>query len=171
MLEKLINKIHNADCLELIKNIPDKSIDFILTDPPYGDNSGYGRNDKHILNNESVDINGDIMSDLYRVLKDNATCYVFTNWKFADDVKRFAIACGFAAKMLLVVVKNNIGMGSTFRNQYELCWVFEKGEPQYNGQMSNVLYMEHVQHDKETHPHQKGINLLSKLINIAQGGG
>lgn len=29
------NLIH-GDCLELMKNIPDKSIDMILTDPPYG---------------------------------------------------------------------------------------------------------------------------------------
>jgi site-specific DNA-methyltransferase (adenine-specific) len=32
------NKIINGDCLELIKDIPDNSIDFILTDPPYFDN-------------------------------------------------------------------------------------------------------------------------------------
>ena len=25
----------NGDCFELIKNVPDKSIDFVLTDPPY----------------------------------------------------------------------------------------------------------------------------------------
>jgi len=34
MLE--INKIHNADCLEFMKQLPDKSIDLVLTDPPYG---------------------------------------------------------------------------------------------------------------------------------------
>jgi len=34
MLE--INKIHQGDCLELMKDIPDKSIDMVLTDPPYG---------------------------------------------------------------------------------------------------------------------------------------
>ncbi len=30
-----INKIHCWDCLELMKLIPDKSIDLVLTDPPY----------------------------------------------------------------------------------------------------------------------------------------
>lgn len=34
MLE--LNKIHHGDCLELMKNIPDKSIDMILCDLPYG---------------------------------------------------------------------------------------------------------------------------------------
>jgi len=29
-------KLLKGDCLELMKDLPDKSIDFILTDPPYG---------------------------------------------------------------------------------------------------------------------------------------
>ena len=31
-----LNRIYNEDCLEGMKRIPDKSIDMILTDPPYG---------------------------------------------------------------------------------------------------------------------------------------
>lgn len=33
--KKMINLMH-GDCLELMKNIPDGSIDMVLTDPPYG---------------------------------------------------------------------------------------------------------------------------------------
>ena len=35
-MKELINKIHNADCLEKMKEISDKSIDMILCDLPYG---------------------------------------------------------------------------------------------------------------------------------------
>ena len=52
MLE--INKVHCWDCLELMKDIPDKSIDLVLTDPPYGIKAGKGvwwfgssKTDKH----------------------------------------------------------------------------------------------------------------------------
>lgn len=31
-----LNKIHNIDCLEFMKTLPDKCIDLVLTDPPYG---------------------------------------------------------------------------------------------------------------------------------------
>ena len=31
----------NGDCLEVMKTIPDKSIDLVLTDPPYGINLKY----------------------------------------------------------------------------------------------------------------------------------
>lgn len=35
-MENLINKIINADCLDILKQLPDKCIDLVLTDPPYG---------------------------------------------------------------------------------------------------------------------------------------
>ena len=31
-----INKIINGDCLEVMKQMPDKCVDLVLTDPPYG---------------------------------------------------------------------------------------------------------------------------------------
>lgn len=42
MLE--INQIYNGDCLELMKSIPEKSVDLIITDPPYElENHGGGQ--------------------------------------------------------------------------------------------------------------------------------
>lgn len=35
-MEQYINKIINADCLDILKNLPDKCVDLVLTDPPYG---------------------------------------------------------------------------------------------------------------------------------------
>lgn len=35
-LGQLLNKVFNMDCLEGMKMIPDKSIDMILCDLPYG---------------------------------------------------------------------------------------------------------------------------------------
>jgi len=36
MLEKYLNKVIQGDCLEVMKNLPDKSVDMILCDLPYG---------------------------------------------------------------------------------------------------------------------------------------
>ena len=30
-----LNQIHHGDCLEVMKGIPDKSVEMILSDPPY----------------------------------------------------------------------------------------------------------------------------------------
>lgn len=56
-------------------------------------------------------------------------------------------------------------MGYGFRNQHELCLVLEKGNVEYKlNNFSNVVKMQHVQHDKNTHPHEKGIDLIKKII-------
>lgn len=39
-VSKYINQIVNADCLEILKELPDKCIDLVLTDPPYGGGGG-----------------------------------------------------------------------------------------------------------------------------------
>ena len=39
LLDEIKNKIVNADCLEIMRQLPDKCIDVILTDPPYGINA------------------------------------------------------------------------------------------------------------------------------------
>ncbi len=39
-MENLINKINLGDCLDVMRLIPDKSIDLVLIDPPYGINYG-----------------------------------------------------------------------------------------------------------------------------------
>lgn len=35
-MKEYINKIINADCLDILKQLPDKCVDLVLTDPPYG---------------------------------------------------------------------------------------------------------------------------------------
>ena len=36
MINEWENQIIQGDCLELMKQLPDKSVDLVLTDPPYG---------------------------------------------------------------------------------------------------------------------------------------
>ncbi len=38
-LSSMINKVICGDCLPILKSLPDKCIDLVLTDPPYGLNS------------------------------------------------------------------------------------------------------------------------------------
>lgn len=35
MLNDYIGKIINADCLDILKQLPDKCVDLVLIDPPY----------------------------------------------------------------------------------------------------------------------------------------
>lgn len=103
---------------------------------------------------------------MYNVLKPDKSCYIFTNWKFEHKLRNFIEnETKFNIRMLICIVKNNFGLGYGFRNQSEYCLVLEKGNPKYNlNDFSNVLKMQHIQHDNETHPHQKGLYLIEKII-------
>ena len=39
MIEEYLNKVIQGDCLEVMKKLPDRCIDLVLTDPPYGTTS------------------------------------------------------------------------------------------------------------------------------------
>lgn len=60
--ENMINQIINGDCYEVIKNIPDKSIDLLITDPPYLHVKGGCKNKK--LNVGCRSINSDVVNKM-----------------------------------------------------------------------------------------------------------
>lgn len=78
-------KLYNGDCLEVMKTIPDKSIDAIITDPPYGTTA---------CKWDSV-IDFDLMwKQLNRIIKDNGAIVLFGSQPFTSalimsNVKNF----------------------------------------------------------------------------------
>lgn len=54
-MENKMNKIHNIDCLEFMKDIPDNYFDLVLTDPPYGIDFGSKKTGKGWVERESKD--------------------------------------------------------------------------------------------------------------------
>jgi DNA modification methylase len=70
-----------GDCLELIKTLPDDSVDLIVTDPPYGVEFSKGFNDSIENVYENID---KWICEMYRVLKDGCHCYIFVPTKELD---------------------------------------------------------------------------------------
>ena len=70
-------KLYLGDCLEVMKNIPDKTIDLVLIDPPY--NIGKDKWDKWGTVEEYVGFMGKVFLEIQRVLKDNGSFYFFHN--------------------------------------------------------------------------------------------
>ena len=81
-----LNKIHRGDCFELIKLIPDKSVDLIVIDPPYGIDfyRAYGKNKgESIVGDSGFDIMvflDDLLSEFKRILKEGSAIYCFTRF-------------------------------------------------------------------------------------------
>lgn len=53
MLDEFINKIINADCMEVLKKLPEKSIDLVVTSPPYNLKNSTGNGMKTYYNSIS----------------------------------------------------------------------------------------------------------------------
>lgn len=70
--------LRHGDCLEIMKEIPDKSVDLVLTDPPY--NIGKAKDwDKWKTKESYIGFMGEVFLECQRVLKDNGTLYFFHN--------------------------------------------------------------------------------------------
>ena len=75
--------LRQGDCLELMKEIPDGSIDMLLTDPPYGTVGGMGSGEeryKRLTESErDVPINHELMiAECERVLRVNGSLLLFS---------------------------------------------------------------------------------------------
>ena len=78
-IEEMLNKVICGDCLEVMKDIPDKSVDCIVTSPPYYKQLSYESNFNSYL--QYIDFITKVAKESFRVLKNDS--YFFLN--FAND--------------------------------------------------------------------------------------
>ena len=71
MIENFTKKILNGDCIEVMKTIPEGSVDLVLTSPPYGVNIAYDVHNDDMTPEEYLKFTKEWMTEAYRVLKDD----------------------------------------------------------------------------------------------------
>ena len=75
----MINTIFNEPCLDTLKRMQDNSIDCVITSPPYWQLRDYGYDGQWGLEptfQEYLAHLWELMDEIYRVLKDDGTCWV-----------------------------------------------------------------------------------------------
>ncbi|MBQ1988274.1 MAG: site-specific DNA-methyltransferase [Clostridia bacterium] len=125
-IESITNTIINDDCMNILKQLPDKCVDLVLTDPPYGinisNNIGRRKGDKHSdykkcdWDNEAP--KKEVFNEIIRVSKNqiiwganhfinnipfNSSCWLVWDKLFSEDVS-FA-SCELAYTSFKSVVK------------------------------------------------------------------
>ena len=127
-----LNDVYCGESIEFMrKNIPDNSIDMVLTSPPYDnlrDYNGYGFDYKTML------------GEIYRVLKDGGTCV----WVVGDETisgsetgtsfkqALYAKEVGFNLHDTMIWFKPNcfnFGSNNCYKQSFEYMFVFSKGKP------------------------------------------
>ena len=101
--------------------MPDKYIDLINADAPYGENQADWDKEKP---------NEVIWSEMFRVLKVGGVCYYWGFWGHADWVLRNARQAGFFPQSRIVWwFRTGRPEKKSYREDTEECWYFSKGEP------------------------------------------
>lgn len=75
-----------GDALEELKKIPDKSVNLIVTDPPYNLNKNYGNNQDKLEFDEYLNFSRQWLTESKRVLKDDGTIYVFMGMRYVSYI-------------------------------------------------------------------------------------
>ncbi len=128
----MLNTVIQGDCLEAMKTIPDKSIDMVLTSPPYDnlrDYKGYTFDFENIAN------------ELYRIVKDGGVVVWVvgdSTVKFCESLTSFKQAIyfnqiGFNLLDTMIYYKQNYAPAyptlKRYANQFEYMFIFSKGKP------------------------------------------
>ena len=153
------------DCLEGLKHIPDKSVDCIIIDPPYGINYiSNHRKIKHlpIQNDDTLFIPFD---ELFNKLKTTGAMFIFYSHK-----KPFMHSF---VKNQIIWVKNNWTAGDLigdFGNQYECIAFIPHDEFKLKSKRySNVWFFDRTQN--ELHPTEKPVDIIKRMILSATNAG
>ncbi|MBM68198.1 MAG: site-specific DNA-methyltransferase [Haliea sp.] len=171
-----------GDCLELMKNIPDGSVDMVLTDPPYNIARS---NNFHTMGRAGIDFgewdkNADLFSyidEVIRVLKKGGSFVVFNDWKNLGDIARYSEYLGFDVKDMIRLEKSNPMPRNRERRyitDFECAvwlvkpkgkWVFNRQDEKYQ----RPKFVKSV--EKGLHPTQKNLSLMEDLIKIHSNSG
>ena len=170
-----------GDCLELMKELPNGSIELILTDPPYNiarDNNfttmgragiDFGEWDKGF--NQFLWLN-----EIPRVLKKDGSVIIFNDWKNVGEIAKYCESLGLVIKDMLRWKKSN-PMPRNIERRYVTdfecaIWLTNKNAKWTFHKLSNTYERPEFEYgvvsgkEKTIHPTQKPVALMEKLIRI-----
>ena len=165
MIDEYINKIINDDCLNVLKQLPDKCVDLVLTDPPYG--IGY---DKQA---------GSVAETKYGRAKAQKRNYGETNWDnkipekevFDEIVRVSKNQIIFGGNYFANILSNSkcwLVWDKHINGDFadcELAWTsFDKPVKKYDFLWNGMLQQNMKEKEIRIHPTQKPVGLFMKIL-------
>ena len=189
-----IDRIYQGDCLDLMREIPDGSIDAIITDPPYS-SGGLYRGDraqstgaKYVHEHEYPDFPGDgrdqrsfymwctlWMAQCWRVAKPGAIFACFTDWRQLPTISDAFQGAGWIWRGVFVWDKTEASrpQRGQYRNQCEFAVWGSKGAVGVgNGATAPGLYRGRtVPSSHRIHQTEKPMGLIETLLQVVPDRG
>lgn len=162
-MKDLANKIIHGDCFDVMKKFPDKSIDLILSDPPYGidyNNKKMNRKSSNsfedIIGDKKSDINfKELIRECQRIAK---ITIIFGAINFFDSLPYKGI-------WICWDKRTKIEADKAFGSPFELAWCDKIGgyDKIYRIMHGGVINAD-GNNSKRFHPTQKPIKLFSAIL-------
>ena len=176
-------ELMQGDCLELMKLIPDGSVDLCVSDIPYkltGGGKGDGANSKRpkgILQDNAqlmkVPKFKDWLPELYRVMKDGTHIYLMCNFLNLNQLMNDVQEGGFKMVNLLVWEKNNCTPSQFYMKNCEYTLLIRKGKSKYInniGASKTVHKFDNIIGNK-VHPTEKPLELMQFYVENSSSEG
>ncbi|EKS4345096.1 site-specific DNA-methyltransferase [Clostridium botulinum] len=186
--------IYNKDFL--LNDLPSESVDLIVTDPPYktitgGDSNGANSErpkgmlsgNRKLFKHQKLKIS-DWMPQLYRILKEQSHCYIFTNVINMEEMIREAKKAGFKLHNILVWLKQNCTPSQYYMKNCEYVLFLRKGKAKWINDIggSKTVHEYLIENNpvtikvdniigNKTHPCEKPMDLLKLYISNSSNEG
>jgi len=161
-MSALANTVLHADCLKALPMLPDGTVNFILTDPPYITRYR-SRDGRTIANDDNAAWLKPAFAQMYRVLKDDSFCVSFYGWPQADRFMRAYRDAGFRVMGHFAFPKRYTSAIRFVRYQHECAHLLAKGNPkQPRETIGDVI--DWTYSGNKLHPTQKPLSVLLPLV-------
>jgi site-specific DNA-methyltransferase (adenine-specific) len=145
--DQLLDHIHLLDNRDLFSQLPDESVDLVLTDPPY---KNY-RSNRPVAHEKMKKVAAEqfdlplFARESFRVLKTGGHLYCWCDHITYPAIRAGLESVGFRYKNCLVWVKNNHGSGDLRGNwapqhEFVLFVTKGKGRPMFGKRRPNVFF-------------------------------
>lgn len=176
--KKLANSYVLGDVFEMIKEVPDQSIDLVEIDPPYAIDlhdvkKGHSTNTDDytdVFVDEYEDFLNNLLSECYRTMKRNSwLVFWFAPEPWFETVYQALQNAGFETRRIPAIWNKRNGQtmqpAMYLGNAHEMFFYARKGKPSIKKQgRSNVYDFSPVNSSTKVHPTERPIELMEEVI-------
>ena len=159
-------RVEHGDCLDLLRAMPDASVDAVVTDPPYGINTksdGSGKLSPWADLCNAAFWYKEWMIECCRVLKPTGSMWTCMNWRSMVTFQKASCDAGWPIESMLVWDKSWIGPGGSrgLRPSYELValWAMPDFAISNRG-LPDIQVFKWCGHKPTEHPAEKPVGLM-----------
>lgn len=195
MIEEYLNKIINADCMEVLKKLPDNSIDVVVTSPPYNlKNStgngmkdgrggkwanaalieGYENYDDCMPNDEYAKWQHEVLLELVRIIKDDGAIFYNHKWRVQAGLIQDRRDIVYDVPLRQIIIwkrKGGINFNAGyFLPTYEVIYLIAKKDfklAPHTNRYGDVW--EIMQEQRNDHPAPFPVELIDRIVSSTTG--